>query len=155
MYAVKAYQSKMDKVMRLHSVSNTIENGFCYVPEKAAWLPEYLHELSTFPKGKHDDQVDSTSQALDWFKELNSIDNWWIVAAPREHKERMQREGPPRETSFPVNRVPDYLRPKKSFTEECPGCKNKNLERFGDQLKCLHCNWRGREGWIIPAMARM
>jgi len=26
------------------------------------------HELSVFPKGKHDDQVDSTAQFLDWFK---------------------------------------------------------------------------------------
>ena len=32
------------------------------------WLAEYLHELTVFPKGKHDDQVDSTAQFLDWFK---------------------------------------------------------------------------------------
>jgi hypothetical protein len=29
---------------------------------------EYLHELMVFPNGKHDDQVDSTAQFLDWFK---------------------------------------------------------------------------------------
>jgi hypothetical protein len=28
-------------------------------------LPKYLHELTVFPKGKHDDQVDSTAQMLD------------------------------------------------------------------------------------------
>ena len=28
----------------------------------------YLHELTSFPKGRHDDQVDSTAQMLDWFK---------------------------------------------------------------------------------------
>jgi hypothetical protein len=59
----------MDKVMRLHAVSSTIENGFVHLPEKAEWLPEYLHELTTFPKGKHDDQADSTSQALDWVRQ--------------------------------------------------------------------------------------
>ena len=32
------------------------------------WLAEYLHEMSVFPKGKHDDQVDSTAQFLDCFK---------------------------------------------------------------------------------------
>ena len=32
------------------------------------WLAEYLHELTVFPKGKHDDQVDSTAQFLGWFK---------------------------------------------------------------------------------------
>ena len=45
-----------------------IENGFVYLPETAPWLAEYLHEMTTFPKGKHDDQVDSTAQFLDWFK---------------------------------------------------------------------------------------
>jgi hypothetical protein len=38
------------------------------VPREAPWLAEYLHELSTFPNSKYDDQVDSTSQALDWIK---------------------------------------------------------------------------------------
>jgi hypothetical protein len=45
-----------------------IENGFVYIPETAPWLDKYLHELTVFPKGKHDDQVDSTAQFLDWFK---------------------------------------------------------------------------------------
>jgi hypothetical protein len=28
----------------------------------------YLHEMTVFPKGRNDDQVDSTAQFLDWFK---------------------------------------------------------------------------------------
>jgi phage terminase large subunit-like protein len=31
-----------------------IENGFVYIPETAPWLDKYLHELTVFPKGKHD-----------------------------------------------------------------------------------------------------
>jgi len=50
------------------TVTPTIENGFVYLPEKAPWLSQYVHELVTFPNGKHDDQADSTSQALDWIK---------------------------------------------------------------------------------------
>ena len=45
-----------------------IENGFVHIPETAPWLAEYLHEMTVFPKSKHDDQVDSTAQFLDWFK---------------------------------------------------------------------------------------
>jgi predicted phage terminase large subunit-like protein len=68
MHAIKRYEPTMDKTMRMHSVTSTIENGFVHLPDKAAWLGEYLHELTSFPKGKFDDQADSTSQALDWFK---------------------------------------------------------------------------------------
>ncbi len=39
--------------------------GYVFVPEEAHWLADYLHELAVFPNGRHDDQVDSTSQALD------------------------------------------------------------------------------------------
>jgi predicted phage terminase large subunit-like protein len=68
-YGVTRYEPTMDKIMRLHSVTNTIENGFVYLPSEAEWLPAYLRELTTFPNGKHDDQTDSTSQALDWAKQ--------------------------------------------------------------------------------------
>jgi hypothetical protein len=54
--------------MRLHAQTGIIENGFVHIPEVASWLAEYLHEMTVFPKGKHDDQVDSTAQFLDWFK---------------------------------------------------------------------------------------
>jgi len=47
--------------MRLHSVTNTVENGFVLLPMEADWLPLYLQELTTFPNGNHDDQADSTS----------------------------------------------------------------------------------------------
>ena len=68
-YGVTRYEPTMDKIMRLHSITNTIENGFVYLPTEADWLAAYLHELTTFPSGKHDDQADSTSQALDWMKQ--------------------------------------------------------------------------------------
>ena len=68
LHGVTRYEPKMDKIMRLHSVTSTIESGLVHVPTEAEWLNEYLHELTTFPNGKHDDQADSTSQALDWIK---------------------------------------------------------------------------------------
>ena len=50
--------------MRLHAQTATIENGFVHLPETAHWLADYLHELTMFPAGRYDDQVDSTAQAL-------------------------------------------------------------------------------------------
>ena len=66
-HGVTRYQPTCDKIMRVHAQTAMIEN-FVYIPEAAPWLAEYLHELMVFPNGKHDDQVDSTAQFLDWFK---------------------------------------------------------------------------------------
>jgi predicted phage terminase large subunit-like protein len=66
------YQPQSDKIMRMHAQTAMIENRFVHLPKEAAWLAEYLHELTVFPNGKHDDQVDSTAQMLDWFKQAGS-----------------------------------------------------------------------------------
>jgi predicted phage terminase large subunit-like protein len=68
-HCVTQYEPTMEKIMRMHSVTSSIENGFVYVPTEADWLADYLKELGTFPACKHDDQADSTSQALDWAKQ--------------------------------------------------------------------------------------
>jgi predicted phage terminase large subunit-like protein len=72
LHAVTRYQPQADKIMRTHAQTAMIENGFVHLPKEAPWLAEYLHELSAFPRGKHDDQVDSTAQMLDWFKQAGS-----------------------------------------------------------------------------------
>jgi predicted phage terminase large subunit-like protein len=56
--------------MRLHAKIAMIENGFVHLPGSASWLAQYLPELTSLPNGRHDDQVDSTAQVLDWFKQL-------------------------------------------------------------------------------------
>ena len=37
-----------------------------------------VRELTVFPKGKHDDQVDSTAQMLDWFKRGGQEPQDWM-----------------------------------------------------------------------------
>jgi hypothetical protein len=59
------YKPDGDKIMRLHAQTATIENGFVYLPRKAPWLADYLHELTVSPNGLYDDQVDVTSTRLD------------------------------------------------------------------------------------------
>jgi predicted phage terminase large subunit-like protein len=86
LHAITAYAPKDDKIMRLHSVTSTIENGFVHLPDKAEWLAEYLHEMTSFPKGKFDDQCDSTSQALDWIKSSRAYEGlfrWWELEAAK------------------------------------------------------------------------
>jgi predicted phage terminase large subunit-like protein len=52
----------------VHEVSADFEAGRVHVPTEAHWLNDYIKELLTFPKGRHDDQVDSTAQVLDWLR---------------------------------------------------------------------------------------
>lgn len=63
-YKATAVKSKGDKVMRMQAQTAAIEAGQVFVPLAASWLEDYLHEIMMFPAGRHDDQVDSTSQAL-------------------------------------------------------------------------------------------
>jgi hypothetical protein len=48
-----------------------------FFPKKAHWLHDYRSELTSFPGAKHDDQVDSTSQALTHLKNSNSSLATW------------------------------------------------------------------------------
>jgi len=57
-----------DKITRLSAVSSLFEAGQVFLPQRADWLKAYESELFLFPRGKHDDQVDSTSQALSWME---------------------------------------------------------------------------------------
>jgi predicted phage terminase large subunit-like protein len=55
------------KVSRVNAVSAYIESGNVYLPRLAEWVHEFVEEAASFPKGKHDDQVDAMSQALHRF----------------------------------------------------------------------------------------
>lgn len=69
-YGVKAYEPPkgMDKIMRLYAVTPLFENGFVHLPISAPWLTDFVRELTSFPGSKYDDQVDSTTQALDYLR---------------------------------------------------------------------------------------
>lgn len=55
-----------DKVSRVWALAPVFDRGSVFLPTEAPWLNEYVKELVAFPRGKHDDQVDSTSQFLSW-----------------------------------------------------------------------------------------
>jgi hypothetical protein len=67
-YSVFAFKPKGSKVERLYGATPMFESGHVLLPDAAGWLEAYLHELCAFPRGKHDDQVDSTTQALEWIR---------------------------------------------------------------------------------------
>jgi len=54
---------KMDRML---AQSAKIEAGQVHLPKQPDWLDSFLLELLAFPHGRHDDQVDSVSQFLNW-----------------------------------------------------------------------------------------
>jgi predicted phage terminase large subunit-like protein len=92
LHAVTRYQPQSDKIMRMHAQTAMIENGFVHLPDTAPWLAPYLHELTVFPHGKHDDQVDSTAQVLDWYKRgAGPTSNAGIFELYRQRAEELRR----------------------------------------------------------------
>ncbi len=65
-HSVCAYKPTADKHTRLIAVTDILESGFVYLPQKARWLDDFLLEVTRFPNAKHDDQVDALSQGLNW-----------------------------------------------------------------------------------------
>lgn len=57
-----------DKITRASAVSAMVEAGNVFLPTQAAWLNDYEMELMTFPNAPHNDQVDSTTQFLNWMR---------------------------------------------------------------------------------------
>lgn len=71
-YPIRAVVPKQDKIVRASNTSTHFEMGRVFFPEtQAKWLHDYKQELLSFPNAKHDDQVDSTSQFLNYIKLAN------------------------------------------------------------------------------------
>jgi predicted phage terminase large subunit-like protein len=64
MTGVIALTPEGGKEARAQAVTPQVESGNVYLPDGAEWVPRYVDELASFPKGRHDDMVDQTSQVL-------------------------------------------------------------------------------------------
>ncbi len=61
-----------DKVARAYSVQPTFSSGMVYAPDKS-WADQVITEWESFPKGAHDDLVDSSVQAISFLRERNLL----------------------------------------------------------------------------------
>src|SRR5262249_36972399 len=55
----EVFPTRGDKAIRCQSMRGRMELLGLYVPAAAKWLPDLRSELTAFPEGKHDDQVDA------------------------------------------------------------------------------------------------
>ena len=56
--AREQFPTRGDKAVRAQSIRGRMALLGLYLPANAPWLSDFVHELMSFPAGKHDDQVD-------------------------------------------------------------------------------------------------
>lgn len=161
-YAVKRYEPTMEKVIRLHTVTNMIENGFVYLPEKADWLGEFIHELTSFPNGKFDDQTDSTSQALDWLKKRYMGDDLGLLEFWRKWADKQGFSLPQSaaevktvQTTRPFNQRTPPVTFNPAAPGPCPKCDFTGVVFCSSQLHCNSCGYTWWPNGNAPEVARV
>ena len=86
---VIAINPEGDKITRCSAISAQFEAGSVFFPKSAPWLDNLKAELLGFPNVKHDDQVDSVTQALSWIARHRQTQTRWvapiIVTKPRRY----------------------------------------------------------------------
>ncbi len=63
---LESFTPKVDKETRFEAQLAKLESGNYRLPEEAPFMSDFKRELSAFPNGKYDDQVDALSQFLEW-----------------------------------------------------------------------------------------
>jgi predicted phage terminase large subunit-like protein len=77
-WPILAIQPKGDKIARVARISPMIEAGKVSLPHHAPWLADFEQEISAFPNGAHDDQMDAMSQYLNWVRDTRLQGNMRI-----------------------------------------------------------------------------
>lgn len=80
------YKVRIDKLARMEARASMFETGKVLLKTDAPWLPAYKRELLGFPNDRHDDQVDSTSQALDIIQRNHQALLWPEAFAERNRR---------------------------------------------------------------------
>ena len=62
--AILPVQRVKDKISRAYDAAPFIESGNVSLPQDAPWLSDFLSEISSFPSGAHDDQLDPMFDAI-------------------------------------------------------------------------------------------
>lgn len=85
---IKPIKPDKDKLARVHSITPIIESGRTKLKSNCKWIKDYLDELEEFPNGEFDDQVDSTTQFLNYIKSRNLEFRENIIVTRKVKKEK-------------------------------------------------------------------
>jgi predicted phage terminase large subunit-like protein len=72
-FAVQLCDPKsQDKLSRLYSVQHLFADGMVYAPDKI-WAEQLITQVGQFPKGKHDDLVDTVSMSIRHLRDIGLL----------------------------------------------------------------------------------
>jgi predicted phage terminase large subunit-like protein len=72
-FAVQLSDPKsQDKLSRLYSVQHLFADGMVYAPDKV-WAEQVITQVGQFPKGKHDDLVDTVSMSIRHLRDIGLL----------------------------------------------------------------------------------
>jgi len=63
---ISAVKVDTDKGSRANACTPTIASGSVFIPKRASWRNDLIHNLAVFPNGMYDDDVDSVTMALNY-----------------------------------------------------------------------------------------
>lgn len=84
-FAVQLSDPKsMDKLARLYSVQHLFADGMVYAPDRT-WADTVITQVGQFPKGKHDDLVDTVSMSIRHLRDIG------LLTRSQERIEELER----------------------------------------------------------------
>lgn len=83
---VIAVQRNNDKISRAYDAAPFMESGNVMLPQDEPWLSDLLAELSSFPAGSHDDQLDPMFDAINIVQRAPAIVRQNVAPLPNVRK---------------------------------------------------------------------
>jgi predicted phage terminase large subunit-like protein len=141
------------KTARAQAVSPQVESGNVYLPHPAVapWVDGFIEECAVFPNGRHDDQVDQCTQALNF---LIGGPAFGLFSLWKEQAEQIAKSVQPTSlASAQKSEAEDWTRithgkfgkPKvPPAPPVCFNCGNTAVSSFAESWHCGACGASGK-----------
>src|SRR5579864_4162210 len=132
------------KLARAQATAPLWESGSIELPDPqlfgCAWVEDYLHNICTFPKAAHDDDVDATSQALIYMRSRlgGGIVEFYRMLATGECGQKSADSGSKHPSKF-IECEPVASSPKKRKQSPADSPMARNVLAAIEQGSQIHC----------------
>lgn len=137
-FPVLAVKVDTDKISRASASSPLVEAGKVFLPKDAPWLADYLYSLSVFPAGAHDDDVDSTTQALNWMRGSNHT--YGLLDFYKEVASNQGTLAQQVHAMMSPKAAPDAS-PTSEEVPGCPQCESTFIQTVPSGKRCGRCGY--------------